>query len=151
LTAAKGILLTGAGLLLFTLFAKGQQIGKLIFYPGKVSEIDLWPSPHCTLELIVQNTNSGSLQLNSFAGALYAKQSGTSTLIGNVSSFQPVTIAGNSQGLIRIYVKLFALGIVNDIIRAFTTGQFSQEVLLDANANIDNLQLPVSMTFKIGA
>ena len=150
LTIAKPLALTGAALLLYALFSKGSQLGQLVFYPGKVRDIQMWPEITMQLELIIQNTNSDSLQINSIAGALYSNESGTSTLIGNVSSFVPVRINGNTQGMILVAVRLKAISLVNEIIRAFQQNNFSKEIELDASANVDNLQLPVNLTFKVG-
>ena len=151
MSVVKPIALAGAALLLYSLFAKGQQLGRLVFYPGKVRNIEMWPAITMQLELIVQNTNSDSLQINSFAGALYSNESNTSTLIGNVSSFVPVMIKGNSQGMLLINVNLKAISLVNEIIRAFQMNNFSKTIELDANVNVDNLQLPINITFKVGA
>lgn len=141
----KPILLVAAGLLVVSLATKAQQIGRLIFFPGKVRSIDML-NLSMSIELIVQNTNSGSLYIQSFAGNL----SSNSYLVGNVSSFQQVMIPGNSQRIMLITVKLQPLGIVNDIINAFQTGSFTQYLHLNANANVDGVQLPVEMDFKVG-
>jgi len=103
-----------------------------------------------SIELIIQNTNSTSLQLNSIAGDLYANSAGSSIRIGNVSAFTPVVFRGNTQGVIIVDVRLFALSIVNDVIRAFQNNNFSQELELDASANVSGIQVPVNMSFKVG-
>jgi LEA14-like dessication related protein len=99
-----------------------------------------------SIELIVQNTNSSQLYVQSFAGNLFSN----SYLIGNVSSFQQIMIPGNSQRIFIVNVKLQPLGVVNDIINAFQTGSFTQFLKLDASANVDGVQLPVQLEFKVG-
>jgi hypothetical protein len=141
----KPLLLAAAGLLMFSLVSKAQQIGRLIFYPGKVKSIDML-NLSMSIELIVQNTNSSQLYVQSFAGNLFSN----SYLIGNVSSFQQIMIPGNSQRIFIVNVKLQPLGVVNDIINAFQTGSFTQFLKLDASANVDGVQLPVQLEFKVG-
>jgi len=96
---------------------------------------------------MVQNTSNNGFTVKSFAGNVYFKN----TLVGNVSSFNSVVINGNSQGVMLVKVKLFALSLVNEIIQIIQNGNFTGTLNLDAIANVDGLQTPVEMNFKIGA
>jgi len=149
MSLVKPLVFTAAGLLLYSLFSKGQTLGRLIFYPGKVADIDML-NLSMKMQIICQNTSSDQINLYSFAGELYAKTGGTSTLIGNVSSFRPVGIRGNSQSVITVNVKLFALSVVNEVIRAFQQNNFTQELVLNSYANVDNAQVPIDLDFKVG-
>ena len=103
-------------------------------------------TPVMTLSLLVQNTSSQDFTIRSLGGTLSAN----GYVIGKLSSFQTVQIRGNSEGLIIVEVNLFLLGIVNDIIQIFATGNTTQEIQLRAYANVDNYQIPVNMKFIIG-
>ena len=96
---------------------------------------------------MAQNTSNQVLSCYSFAASLTANN----ILIGNVASFTPQIIAPNSQQIISVDVRLSILGIVNDIIRDVQFGNFQQDIILNGFANVDNYQVPITMTFKAGA
>jgi hypothetical protein len=97
----------------------------------------------------VQNTSNQSFTLNSIAGNAYAI-TWEKTYIGNVSSFVKMEIPKNSQRIIVLQIRLALIGITNDIINAWQNGSFSQKIEIDLKANVDNLQVPVKQTLKIG-
>lgn len=146
-TTTKAIALTGGVVLLYSLLGKKAQLSRLVFYPEKVRDINFYGlSPVMTMGLLIQNTSNDSVVINSFAGNLFAND----ILIGNASNFQPVIVQRNGQGVMLVTVKLSALGIVNDIIRAFQFGNFSQDLRLNGYVNAEALQIPVNLNFKIG-
>jgi len=144
----KPILFTAvAGVLLYSLFRKSAGAGSLNFFPSKVHSFEFdGLTPVVTIGLGVQNTSNQSFTLNSFAGKLFSN----SYYIGNLSSFVKQTIYPNSQQIIYIKARLQPLGIVNDIIRAIDNKNFSQEIIMKATANVDRLQVPVNLQFKVG-
>lgn len=104
-------------------------------------------APIITFNLYAQNTSSADLILNSFAANLFANN----TLIGNVSNFSQVVIPGNSSTLIPLTARLQIIGLANDIIRAFQTNSFTQDLQLTGNANVNGVQIPIDLTLKVGA
>lgn len=140
-------MLIGGGLLAYNMLVKSRALGTMNFYPDKVRNIEFdGVTPVMTIGLVAQNTSNQQLVLRSIAGNLFCNN----FLIGNVSSFTPVVIRPNSQGIIFLNVRLSLLGIVNDIVKAFQTGSFAQEVEMQAYANVDNFQIPVKIKYKIG-
>ena len=129
-------------------YNKARAAGRLLFYPGDVVGMYFdGPVPVAELELVVQNTSNSSLQLNSLAGNVFAN----GTMVGNISSFNPVNIPGNSQGSITLTIRFMLLGIVNDIIRAFQTGNFAQDILIQGNVNAEGIPVPLALNYKIGS
>jgi LEA14-like dessication related protein len=102
-------------------------------------------TPVLTLKLAVQNTSNQSFTLKSFAGNVWANN----YLVGVTSSFDAIEIKANAQTLVPIKVRLSLLGIVNDIIQAITTHSKTVELELDSHANVDNLQVPVNIKYKV--
>ncbi len=143
----QGILLGGAALVLYNLINKSAAGGTLNFYPDTVRNIRFeGATPIMTIGLAVQNTSGQKFVIRSIAGNLYSNN----YLVGNLSYFLPQTIAANSQSSLFLDARLGLLGIVNDIIRAFQTGSIQQDVKLTAFANVDNFQVPIDITYKIG-
>jgi hypothetical protein len=140
------IALTGGAILLVSLISKGQTLNRLVFYPERIRNVSFDGGATLNLGILVQNTSGNNLIINSFAGNMFIN----GTLAGNVSSFSPVAVNKNSQGVFIVNVKLFALGIVNQLIEAISSGTFGMTVTLEAYANVGGLQVPVNMTFKLG-
>lgn len=136
-----------AAIVAYLLFRKASGLGTLNFYPASVKSIDFNSGELImTANINVQNTSNQHFTLNSLAGNLYAN----GYLVGNAALFTPVAIQPNSQTLLPVKIKLSAIGLVNDIIRAFEQNSFSQELELEANANVDQLQIPVKLKYKVG-
>lgn len=143
----KLVALAAGGLLVYSLLRKGTGISTLNFFPEKVRSIDFdGLTPVMTIGLGVQNTSNQGFALKSLAGNLYANN----YYIGNVSSFSLKTIPPNSQTIIYITARLQLIGIVNDIMNAFENQNFSQDIQIKAMANIDTLQVPINLNYKIG-
>jgi hypothetical protein len=146
-TLQKSLMLGVAGVILVNLLKKGTSLGRLNFYPAAVSKITFDGAiPVMKFGLAAQNTSGNKFIVNSIAGNLYAN----GYLIGNISNFTPVVIPPNSQVIVPLTARLSPVGIVQNIIEAFDGGNFSIEVELDANANIDNFQAPINLKYKIG-
>lgn len=117
-------------------------------YPRGVKDIYFdGPTPVIRLILAAQNSSGQTLTVNS----VVANLSANGYLVGNVSSFVPQPILPNSENYIVVSVRLSALGVVNDIIRAVQFGSFTQDLTLTGYANVNNYQLPIDMKFKAGA
>jgi hypothetical protein len=139
--------LGGAGLLAYTVFRKVNALGHLVVLPGQIVSMDFVGGvPVLTITVIAQNTSNSDLLINSFAGNVYSNK----TFIGNVSNFFPVAIPGNSSTPIRVEIQMQILGIVNDLIRAFQYGNFTQEIEVEGFANVSSFQLPVKLKFAVG-
>ncbi len=139
--------MAAGGIILYSLFRKGAALGTLNFYPGTVKDIEFDNSvPVMTLGLVVQNTSNQYFNLNSIAGNVYANDK----YVGNVSSFIVQHIPANSQTTIFLNLRMNLIGIVTDIINAFTTHNTSQVLKLEATANIDTLQVPVNISYTVG-
>lgn len=136
-----------AGTILYSLLRKKSGLTNLIFYPKNLKAFRFdGLTPVLTFGIAVQNTSNQSFTLNSFAGEVYKD----TTLIGNISTFNAQTISANSEKIIYADARLSLLGIVSDLINAITNKTFSGTLELDAHANIDNLQVPIDLKFKIG-
>lgn len=93
----------------------------------------------------MQNTSNQSFTLQSLAGNIYANN----ILVGNVAMFDAVQIEANSQGNLRLRASLLLIGVLQTIIDALD-GIKKQKIDLVARANVDNLQLPIDITYEIG-
>lgn len=125
--------------------------GNLTFYPGRVESIDFAGStPYITFSLLVQNTASVRVVINSLAGNLFGGSDGT-TLIGNVFEGEPVSVPANGQAVATLTAQLGILGIVNEIIRAFQYQNFQQKISFQGSANVGGVQAPLNLQFTIGA
>jgi hypothetical protein len=143
----KTIIYGGLGIIGLSLFLKARALGNMVFSPGNITSMSFQNGlPVASFTVLAQNTSSSSLTLSSFAGNVFAND----ILIGNVYNFSPVFIAGNSQTPINVDVQLKALGIVNDLIRAFQYNNFAQDLTVSGFANVSGLQLPVNLDFKVG-
>lgn len=137
----------GLGLVAYAIFSKVRAVGNLIFVPGQVVSMGFQNSnPLMVFSVNVQNTSSTQLSLNSFAGSLYSQ----GTLIGNVYNFTPLVIPPNGMVTMYVNVQLMALGVVNQIIQAFTTKNFTEELTVQGYVNTVNVQVPVNFTLKVG-
>lgn len=128
-------------------YKQKEAAGHLIFFPGNITGMgfeDSTPLAYMTIQ--VQNTSNVNIDLYSLAGQVFAN----GILIGNVSNFNSVRITGNSQVLIPITVQFFLIGAVNDIIRAFQTGSFNQDIQIEGYVNAANFQVPLKLNFKVG-
>lgn len=147
MTKTQVILLTAGGLIAYNFAIKGHSLSTVNFYPDKVQSVNMVSgTPYMVVGLLVQNTSGQKLVVNSVAGNVYAND----TLIGNAANFSPYAINPNSQGMMYLQIRFALLGIVNDIINAFQSKNFTQNMEFDGYANVDNVQVPIKITYKVG-
>lgn len=124
-----------------------RSAANLVFFPGSITNIGFQGiTPVLTATLQVQNTSNVDFVISSMAANVYVNN----TLIGNVSSFTPTPIPRNSQQLLVMNVQLQLIGLVDDIINAFTGGSMQQNIVVDGFVNGNNVQVPLNITYKIG-
>lgn len=141
------LLLGIVGVIGWSFYSKARAAGTLIFMPAGVSQISFdGGSPLIVFNLIVQNTSSSGFVLESLAGNVYCD----STYIGNVSSFNPIQVPGNSQVTIPVNGRLMLVGIVNQITQAFLHKNVTKKIQLRGFANAGFIRAPVNVEFSIG-
>lgn len=146
-TNERMLLYAGVGVAAFVLFAKARALSNLVFTPGAINNFGFADGvPVADFTVLVQNTSSAGLTINSFAGNITSNN----TLVGNVYNFTPVDVPANSQTSVNISIQFKPLGIVNDIIRAFQNSNFGQVVTVDGYANVSGIQLPLHLNFSVG-
>lgn len=138
-----GILIGGAWL-----FGQARALGNITVVPGRVTGMQfVGVTPVMELTVIAQNTASTDLLINSFSGNVYAND----VWVGNASFFAPVSIPGNMQTEFPIQIQFQLLGIVNEIIQAFQTKNFTQKIDIRGHANVASFQLPFNLAFHVGS
>lgn len=144
----EALLLGGAALVLYNFYAKGTAAQGLYFYPAAVRNIRMeGGAPTMTLGIAVQNVSNQKMVLHAFAGNLIADGYNA----GNISSFTRQEINPRSQTVLLVEVKLNPIAIVQEIIQIFQYSNFSMEIKLSAQANVDYQVVPVTLKYKIGA
>lgn len=144
---AKVGILAGAGLVIYSLFRKANAGGTLIFSSDRIYSLRLENlTPTIVFGLRVQNTSNQPFTIFSFAADIKHNN----YVIGNASFFQAQTIPKNSEVILQIKVRLSLLGVVNDLINAFQTKDFTYNISVNGFANVDQLQVPVNLSYKIG-
>jgi len=146
MTTAQIALLTGAGFIAYKAFSKTQSAATLNFYPASIKNLQMdGVTPVLTLNLAIQNPSSQTYTVKAVVGSLYAN----GFLIGNVGSYVQKTIIGPGQTIYPLTIRLSLLGIVQDIINAFSGGGAAQKVELNAYANVDDFNIPIKLLFNI--
>lgn len=145
MTTNEKLALLVAGVIGFSIWRKKTALQNVVFLPGPVVGIFMsGASPVIQVTLIAQNTSDQTLMLQSLAGNVFAN----STLIGNISSFSTQYIPANSQTSILVSMRLYALGLVNDIISIFQNKNQIQEITVEGSANVGFFQVPVPLRLK---
>ena len=146
MTTAQIALLTGAGLVAYKAFSKTQSAGTLNFYPASVKNLQMdGVTPVLTLNLAIQNPSSQAYTVKAVVGSLYAN----GFLIGNVGSYTQKQVIATGQTIYPLIIRLSLLGIVQDIINAFSGNGAAQKVELNAYANVDDFNIPIKLLFNI--
>lgn len=70
-------------------------------------------------------------------------------LIGNVGSYIQRQVIPTGQTIYPLTIRLSLLGIVQDIVNAFSGGGAAQKVELNAYANVDDFNIPIKLLFNI--
>lgn len=148
-STVKNVLLIGGALYIYSLIKKTTAARTLVFLPGPVKGLyfDSF-TPYITVGIIVQNTSNQNYTIQSLAGNVYAMANGEKWNIGNLSTFAPQQIFGNSQQTIFIDLRLSLIGIVGDILNLIDNG-IEQEITFEGYANVDGIQVPLDFKYKI--
>jgi hypothetical protein len=126
---------------------RAKAAGRLNFYPGQVQGMAFDGfTPMAYLDFIVQNTSNADIAVNSIAGNAYSN----GYLIGNISNFQGVVVSGNAETVVPVTVRLNLLGVVNDLMNAWQTGNFKQEIVINGRANAEGFSVPINLKFTVG-
>lgn len=140
------MLFAGLGVLTYALMRTANAAGNLIFSPGGIQNIGSTAgNPTMQITILAANTNSASLQLNSFAGNLFCN----GTLIGYVDNFAGVSVPGNSQVPIPLQLTLYPVGLVSDLINSFINKTGQQNFDLEAKANVNGAQVDVPLKYTL--
>jgi hypothetical protein len=135
------------GLIALVMFGKVRAASTLLILPGSVSALAYENgSPVIDLSLIVQNTSTLGFTIESLAGQVFFNN----TYVGNVSNFVPVHVAGNSQTVVPVRLKLFILGAVNEITKAIIYKNAERVIQLRGYVNAGLFRAPVEVSFTIG-
>jgi len=144
----KPLLFGAAALLAYNFLVKGKALGSINFLPGQIHSFDMnGTTPVLTVGVIAQNTSSQKFIIRSIAGTVYSD----GYMVGSVSFFNTAEVQPNSKSQIFVQIRFAPLGIVQSIINAFQTNDFSQEVIFKGFANVDNFQIPINNKYKVGA
>lgn len=132
-----------AGIWLWNL---SRAVNNLTYIPDNITGFSLGPPPLLTTGLIVQNTSNIDFTVHSIS----ANVTTDGTLIGYISDFTPVTIPANSQRSVPLTLILQPLGVVNTIISIINGGVGSRNIAVDGTMNASGVQLPLSLSWKVG-
>jgi LEA14-like dessication related protein len=140
------VLLLFGGVVGLYYLTKSRAANNLTFYPGSITGMGLQNGePMMQLDFIVQNTSNADVALNSIAGNAYSN----GYLVGNISNFQGAVIRGNSETRVPVLVRFNLIGAVNDIIDAFQTGNFRQDITIEGRVNGEGISVPIELKFQV--
>lgn len=143
----EGAAILTVGILGYSLIRKKAAAGTLNFYPDGVRGFRFdGATPVFIIGIGAQNTSNQSFTVNSIACNAYSD----GYLVGNFSFFTPQTIAKNSQKIFTGDLRLALIGVVNQLINAYQSNNFQKVLELKGYANVDNLQIPLNLKFKVG-
>ena len=146
MTGVQIALLTGAGLVAYKAFSKTQSAATLNFYPASIKNLQMdGVTPVLTLNLAIQNPSGQAYTVKAVVGSLYAN----GFLIGNVGSYTQKQVIPTGQTIYPLTIRLSLLGIVQDIVNAFSGNGAAQKVELNAYANVDDFNIPIKLLFNI--
>lgn len=142
------IVTAATALVAYNLFTKSQASGTLNFYPTKVSNIGFdGVTPVATIGLAAQNPSNQRFTLRAITGNLSAN----GYVIGNISQFLQQVIQPTSSSVIYFDVRLSLLSVVSDVIEAFQTNNYSQELRFEGWINVDGFLQKLDIKYKVGA
>jgi len=145
-----GNLLFGSALLFvgYNLFQEKKNAKYLNFYPSNVENIGFdGLTPTATIGIVAQNPSNSQFVIRAITGNLTSN----GYLIGNFSQFLDQIIQPTSSSVIYIDVRLSLLSVVNDLIKAFSTGSFSQQMEFKGTVNVDGFIQTLDINYKVGA
>ncbi len=139
------LVLAGAAGLYFWNLSKAAT--NLIYFPGNITGFRLdGISPVILVDLIIENTNNASFTINSLAGTVMSND----TVIGNITNFSPIEVAGNSQAAIPLTLTLQPIALVGDIISIITGGIGKRDLKVHGTVNANGIQAAFDLNYKIG-
>lgn len=145
--AGNAIIAAGGLLIAYNLFAKKKAAGYLNFYPAKVQNIGFdGTTPVATIGLAAQNPSNQRFTIRAITGNLTAN----GYVIGNVSIFTNQVIEPTSSSIIYLDIRLSLLSVVGDVIQAFQTGNFTQEIEFKGAVNVDGILQAIDIKYQVG-
>jgi hypothetical protein len=136
-----------AGFVGYSLWNKRHAAQTLNFFPDEVKDFHFSGlTPVFTLGLGVQNTSNQSFTINALVGNAMSN----GFYVGNLANFKPQVVPKISQGILLVECRMSLIGVVNDLISAFQNHDFTQNLIIQGTANVDNLQVPLDLKFKVG-
>lgn len=135
------LLIVGAAAAAWYFFSRANALNSLIFVPKGIGI----QGGGLNLLLGVQNPTGAAIQLNSLAGSVNVNGSP----IGNVSSFQPIVIAGNAETVVPLYLSANPFGILGQTIDLLdgNEGAGNFRASLTGIANVNNIPVPINISF----
>lgn len=128
-------------------FTKASAAKNLKFFISSVSAEMQGATPVIVLQVMIQNPTNEAYQINALVGNL---STNSGYLIGNVSGFQPVPVAAQSQQLYNVNVRVNLIGTALDIFNLVSNGQgLTQIVRFDGAINVSGVVVPVELDYKI--
>lgn len=132
---------------LYWVWQKYNAIKLIQFAPGPIGGMSfIGSSPVLSVSLMAANTSPSDLTVNSVSGSIVANN----IQAGSIYNFTPVILPANSQVAVPVTIQLSLSAVANDIIKAFSSGTYSQDIALIGSANLEGLQVPFNLNFKIG-
>lgn len=142
---SKTLLAAGAVVALSSM-QKAAASRNLNFFPSDIKRIRFEGIvPILTLGITIQNPNNVRMVIRSMVGNISAN----GIMVGNISTYRDTAINARSQAVMFLDVRLSLIGVVNDIVKAFKPGGIQQTVVIDAWVNVDNITVPMKMTYKV--
>lgn len=137
---------TGA-YILYEWLRKGTAAGNLLFSSDRVISFRFDNlTPVFRIGIRVQNTSNNDFNINSFAANIIAD----GYTVGNASFFSQQIIAKNSQVILAVDFRLGTFEVVNRLIQAFQNKDFQFNVKMIGTVNVNGLQVPLNLDYKIG-
>lgn len=144
--------LTVVGVFLLQKVSAAAAATRINFLVGGVKLASIGFTPILNVTVVAQNPTNSTFTINSFVGNVFLN----GDMIGNAAGFIPTTVKPASPGgltgqtEIPLNVSLNGLTLVSDIVSVITgQAQVAAVVRLVGTANVDNLLLPIDITYKL--
>jgi hypothetical protein len=131
----------------YSLIRSGVSAGQILWYADGIHKLTFeGMSPVLQIRVRAMNTGNVRYTLNAFAADVTAN----GTIVGNANFFSQQVIEPRSQVVLLVNIRLMPVAIVNDLVTAFQTKNFRFKIDVNGTANVNNLQLPVNLTYNVG-
>jgi hypothetical protein len=138
------LLLLGGGIAFLWFFTKSAVVSNLVFVEnGMVIDASNPLRIIINLSVLVQNPTSGSVTLQSLAG--YFTINGQQA--GNVSNFISSVILPNAETPINLQLSVNDISLVSILMNYVNSESTQLTVGILATANVNNVPMPVNLTF----